>query len=45
MIKWNSESTDVRNQKSSYCERDRQAHQKIFYQFRKDQEKIVIDNI
>ena len=45
MIRWNNESIDARNQKSSYCERDCQVHQKIFYQFWKDHEKIVTDNI
>ena len=45
MIEWNVESIDVWNQRSSYCERDRQIYQKIFYQFWKDHEKIEIDNI
>ena len=45
LIKWNDESVDARNQKSSCCERDRQTHQEIFYQFRKDHKKIVTDNI
>ena len=45
MIKWDDESVDIRNQKSSCYGRDRQARQKIFYQFRKDHEKIAIDNI
>ena len=45
MIKWNDQSVDVRNQRSLYCERDRQIHQKIFYQSWKDHEKIATDNI
>ena len=45
MMKWNDESVDVRNQKLSCCKRDSQAHQKIFYQFQNDHEKIVTDNI
>ena len=45
MVKWNDESIDARDQKSSCCERGCQVHQKIFYQFRKDHEKIAIDNI
>ena len=45
MIKWNDESIDARNQRSSCCERDHQARQRIFYRFRKDHEKIAIDNI
>ena len=45
MIRWNDESIDVRDQKSSCCERDRQARQEIFYRFRKDHEKIAIDSI
>ena len=32
IIKWNNESVDARDQKSSCCERDRQTCQKIFYQ-------------
>ena len=45
MIRLNGESIDARNQRSSCCERDRQARQEIFYQFRKDHEKIATDNI
>ena len=45
MIRWNNESVNVRDQRSLYCERDRQTHQKIFYQSRKDYEKIATDNI
>ena len=45
MTRWNDESIDVRNQKSSCYERDYQAHQKLFYQFQKDHEKIIINNI
>ena len=45
MIRWNDKSINVRNQKSSCYERDRQAHQEIFYQFRKNHEKIATDNI
>ena len=45
MIKWNNESVDARNQRSSCYERDYPAHQKIFYQFQKDHEKVIINNI
>ena len=44
MIRWNNESVDTRNQESSCCERDRQARQEIFYQFRKNYEKIATDS-
>ena len=42
MIKWNDESIDARNQKSSYCERDRQARQEIFYQSRKIMKRLQL---
>ena len=44
MIKWNGELVDAWNQKLLCCERDRQVHQEIFYQFRKDHEKITTDS-
>ena len=45
MIKSNDESVNSRNQRSSCRERDRQAHQKIIYQFQEDHEKIATDRI
>ena len=45
MIKWNDESIDAWNQRSSCYERDCQVYQKIFYQSRKNHKKIATDRI
>ena len=45
MIKWNDKSVDTRNQRSLYYKGNCQIHQEIFYQSRKDYEKIAIDNV